>query len=251
MLPIKETAHKAMMTRRIGILVCLGLSLISTVTSFLSTFHAKNGVYRTGSISKSSCTMSMKQQQPSSLDDDLMKKVGKAALGSLLWLNVFAAIDGGQLPTANAMEYRLPPIDRKDPNRCVLQSSSIGQANAARDKLYDLRECDLKGQSGEGKDMSGLIGSEADFSGVNFKEAQISKAYARNSKFVNCDFTNAVVDRVSFDGSDMTGALFINTVLSGTTFADANLKNTDFSDAVSSIVITLSILLTKMYEFNY
>lgn len=43
-------------------------------------------------------------------------------------------------------QYKLPPIDRKDPNRCQLQSSSMGQANAARDKLYDLRECDLKGQ---------------------------------------------------------------------------------------------------------
>jgi len=153
---------------------------------------------------------------------------GKLALGSLLLVNAFTA----SVPAASAQEYRLPPIDRKDPNRCVLQSSSMGQANAARDKMYDLRECDLKGQSGEGKDMSGVIGSEADFSGVSFKEAQISKAYARNSKFVGSDFTNAVVDRVSFDGSDMTGALFVNTVLSGTTFSEANLKNTDFSDAV-------------------
>jgi len=31
-------------------------------------------------------------------------------------------------------QYKLPPIDRKDPNRCQLQSSSMGQANAARDK---------------------------------------------------------------------------------------------------------------------
>ena len=72
-------------------------------------------------------------------------------------------------------QYKLPPIDYKDPNRCVLTSSSMGQANAARDKLYDLRECDLRGQSGAGKDMSGMIGGSADFSGVNFKEAQISK----------------------------------------------------------------------------
>lgn len=53
---------------------------------------------------------------------------------------------------------------------CELKSSTIGQANAARNKLYDLRQCDLKGQSGAGKDMSGAIFSEADFSGVNFKE---------------------------------------------------------------------------------
>ena len=139
----------------------------------------------------------------------------------------------GPLAPAVALEqqYKLPPIDRADPNRCKLQSSTIGQANAARDKLYDLRECDLKGQDAVGKDQSGMIASEADFSGVSFKDGQISKAYARNSKFVGCDFTNAVVDRVSFDGSDMKKAIFTNAVLSGTTFAGADLKDTDFSDA--------------------
>jgi uncharacterized protein YjbI with pentapeptide repeats len=76
---------------------------------------------------------------------------------------------------ATAQQYKLPPIDRRDANRCVLVSSSMGQANAARDKLYDLRECDLRSQTAAGKDMSGMIASEADFSGVNFKEAQISK----------------------------------------------------------------------------
>ena len=128
-------------------------------------------------------------------------------------------------------QFRLPPIDRKDPNRCEMTSSSIGQANAGRDKLLDLRECDLKGKGAEGFDMSGIIASNADFSGVSFKEGQVSKGYMRNSKFVGCDFTNAVVDRVSFDGSDMKGAIFVNAVLSGTTFSDANLENTDFTDA--------------------
>jgi hypothetical protein len=46
---------------------------------------------------------------------------------------------------AIAQKFKLPPIDFKDTNRCLLVSSSIGQANAARDKLYDLRQCDLKG----------------------------------------------------------------------------------------------------------
>jgi uncharacterized protein YjbI with pentapeptide repeats len=131
------------------------------------------------------------------------------------------------------ISYKLPPVDKSDPKRCVLQSSSMGQANAARNKLYDLRECKLdpKSQSGAGKDMSGAVFSEADFTGIDFKEAQLSKVYARNSKFVNCDFTDGVVDRVSFDGSDMTGAIFKNAVLSGTTFAGANLKDTDFTDS--------------------
>ncbi len=53
------------------------------------------------------------------------------------------------------------------------------------------------------------------YAGIDFKEAQLSKVYARNSKFVNCDFTDGVIDRVNFDGSDLTGAIFKNAVLSG------------------------------------
>lgn len=29
-------------------------------------------------------------------------------------------------------------------SRCAFKSSAMGQANAARDKLYDLRECDMR-----------------------------------------------------------------------------------------------------------
>lgn len=132
---------------------------------------------------------------------------------------------------AVSQQFKLPPIDYKDKNRCQLTSSAIGQANAGRDKLYDVRECDLKGQSGAGKDMSGIIASNADFSGVDFKDAQISKALAAESKFVACDFTNAIVDRASFDKSDLSKSIFKNTVLSGTTFEGSNLKDTDFTDA--------------------
>eukprot|EP01036_Dinobryon_divergens_P035775 gene35775-46421_t len=139
------------------------------------------------------------------------KKIQTIAAGLLAATNLVIASPS----FAIEQQYKLPPIDYKDKNRCVLSSSSMGQANAARDKLYDLRECDLRGQSGAGKDMSGMIGGDADFTGVNFKEAQISKAFARNSKFVGCDFTNAIVDRVSFDGSDMSQAVFANAVLSG------------------------------------
>ena len=72
-------------------------------------------------------------------------------------------------------QYKLPPIDFKDKNRCQFISSNMGQANAARDKLNDLRQCDMRSQSAEGKDLSGIIAADADFSGVNFKETQISK----------------------------------------------------------------------------
>jgi uncharacterized protein YjbI with pentapeptide repeats len=143
-------------------------------------------------------------------------------------MNVITAV-----PAAHALnqQFKLPPIDYKDPNRCTLISSSIGQANAGRDKLYDVRGCDLRGQSAAGKDLSGIIAGDADFTGVNFKEGQISKAFARNSKFISCDFTNAILDRVSFDQSDMSKSVFTNAVLSGTTFDKSNLKDTDFTDA--------------------
>lgn len=155
------------------------------------------------------------------------KSFGIIASAALLSSSLFLPL------TSNAIEqrYKLPPIDVNDKNRCALVSSSIGQANAARDKLYDLRQCDLKGQSGAGKDMSGMIAAEADFSGVNLKEAQISKAYAKNAKFVKADLTNAVVDRVVFEGANLEGAVFANAVLSGTTFEGANLKDTDFTDS--------------------
>jgi uncharacterized protein YjbI with pentapeptide repeats len=73
--------------------------------------------------------------------------------------------------------FKLPPIDRSDANRCVLNSSNIGQANAARDKLYDLRECNLSGAKAEGYDLSGVIMSKTDLSNVKFTESQFSKAY--------------------------------------------------------------------------
>lgn len=33
----------------------------------------------------------------------------------------------------------------------------MGQANAARDKLYDLRQCKLSGADAQGLDLSGVI----------------------------------------------------------------------------------------------
>eukprot|EP01039_Chlorochromonas_danica_P006379 gene6379-7033_t len=129
------------------------------------------------------------------------------------------------------VQYKLPPIDFNDKSRCKLVSSSIGQANAARDKLYDLRLCDLKGQTAASKDLSGMIAADADFSGVSFKEAQISKAYAKHGNFRGVDFSNAVADRVVFEDADLSQAIFVNSVLSGTNFANANLKDTDFTDS--------------------
>jgi hypothetical protein len=53
--------------------------------------------------------------------------------------------------------FKLPPIDYNDQNRCVLKSSSMGQANAARDKLVDLRECKIPDANARGFDLSGVL----------------------------------------------------------------------------------------------
>jgi hypothetical protein len=52
--------------------------------------------------------------------------------------------------------FKFPPIDFSDKDRCILRSSSMGQANAARDKLYDLRQCQLSGVKADGYDLSGV-----------------------------------------------------------------------------------------------
>jgi uncharacterized protein YjbI with pentapeptide repeats len=79
--------------------------------------------------------------------------------------------------TGQTSKFKLPPIDYSDPNRCVLKSSSIGQANAARDKLYDLRACNIPEQKAVGYDLSGVITTKTDLRKSNFQDAQFSKAY--------------------------------------------------------------------------
>ncbi len=107
----------------------------------------------------------------------------------------------------------------------------MGQANAARDSLYDLRECQMSGASAQGFDISGALLAEGDFSKANFKEAQFSKAYAPRAKFDGADFSNGVLDRAYFNGASFVGAIFNNAVLSGSSFEGADLKDTDFTDA--------------------
>jgi hypothetical protein len=54
-------------------------------------------------------------------------------------------------------DFKFPPIDYGDKSRCILKGgSSMGQANAARDKLYDLRQCKLSGVDASGYDLSGV-----------------------------------------------------------------------------------------------
>ncbi|KAI0559367.1 hypothetical protein FGB62_155g04 [Gracilaria domingensis] len=131
---------------------------------------------------------------------------------------------------AAAAPFKLPPIDRSNPQRCKPTSSAIGQANAARDSLLDLRECDLRNADLSSFDLSGAIVSNADFSGARLVETQLSKSYAPGARFRGADFTNAVADRVTFDGADLKDVIFANAVLSDSTFDNANLENVDFTD---------------------
>jgi hypothetical protein len=86
--------------------------------------------------------------------------------------------------TGGTKDFKLPPIDLSDKTRCSLKSSNIGQANAARDKLYDLRQCSFAGEKAVGFDLSGVIMSKTDVSKANFREAYFSKAYL-HGKFVD------------------------------------------------------------------
>lgn len=163
--------------------------------------------------------------------DQLAKTFANAVLVSVFSLSLFSA---GPLPAfadGQTEKFKLPPVDLKDKDRCKLTSSSIGQANAARDKLYDLRQCNLSGQSAVGFDLSGVIMTGTDVSKVNFQDAYFSKAYLHDSSFLGTDFSNAIVDRASFKGSDLKGAIFKNTVLTGTSFTDADVENADFTEA--------------------
>jgi uncharacterized protein YjbI with pentapeptide repeats len=57
----------------------------------------------------------------------------------------------------------------------------MGQANAARDKLYDLRQCKLSGANANGFDLSGVIMTDTDLSNAKLVESYFSKGYLRGT----------------------------------------------------------------------
>jgi uncharacterized protein YjbI with pentapeptide repeats len=62
----------------------------------------------------------------------------------------------------------------------------MGQANAARDKLYDLRSCQLRGSKAGQLDLSGVIMSQTDASNVDFRESTFSKGYLHGTHVARC-----------------------------------------------------------------
>lgn len=165
-------------------------------------------------------------ENPTAANNQLANAASLSILAAALLFNPLPSHADGQ-----TKEFKLPPIDQSDKSRCVLNSSKMGQANAARDKLYDLRECNLSGVKGSEYDLSGVIMTKTDVSNANFREAQFSKGYLRNSNFDGADFTNAIVDRATFQGSSLKGTIFANAVLTSTSFEGADVENADFTDS--------------------
>jgi len=135
------------------------------------------------------------------------------------------------LPLAADAGFQLPPIDKTDKTRCEFKNSAMGQSNAAKDKLYDLRQCNMEGQDAKGYDIAGAIMLEGNFARVGFKEVTMSKVLAKNANFDGANFANAVMDRGTYKGSSFRGAVLTNTVLSGSDFTNADLTDSDFTDA--------------------
>jgi uncharacterized protein YjbI with pentapeptide repeats len=124
------------------------------------------------------------------------------------------------------------------------KSSAMGQANAARDKLYDLRECPMSGKDATGADIAGMrtypwppqtlshsrlrtgaIMAKGDFSKVKFKDAMMSKVccfmllFHAPALISNSNFSSSVIpipslprpqvfaQGANFDGADFTNAV--------------------------------------------
>merc|ERR1719215_1509647 len=68
-----------------------------------------------------------------------MPSIGSAMTTAALVCNLMFSAADPALADGQTKEFKLPPIDFADKSRCTLSSSNIGQANAARDKLYDLK----------------------------------------------------------------------------------------------------------------
>jgi uncharacterized protein YjbI with pentapeptide repeats len=136
------------------------------------------------------------------------------------------------LADGDTTTFKFPPVNENNlASRCKFTSSSMGQANAARDELFDLRICKMGGQDANGGDLSGALMAKGDFSKVNFKEAQLSKVYAEGANFDGADFTDGVLDRGYYKDASFVGTKFNNAVLSGSNFEGADLTNSDWTDA--------------------
>lgn len=75
--------------------------------------------------------------------DKTMKDAGRTLATFFAGATVFLAGADAALADGSTSKFSLPPVSQAK-DRCEFKSSAMGQANAARDKLYDLRECNLR-----------------------------------------------------------------------------------------------------------
>jgi len=170
-------------------------------------------------------TKQPQRQQPQEATEELGRRGLFAAAGAAV------ASLGLQDPAEASRRLAYPPIDKQAKGRCKWVSSAMGQANAQRDKLLDLRECDMHGQTAKDIDIAGVLMNDGNFEDVNFENTVMSKAVVERAKLDRAVFKDAVLDRVTFDGSSLKGANFNNAVLTGATFDGADLENSDWTDA--------------------
>lgn len=213
------------MSRSRGLVV---LALATGAHSYM-TPAPSSALSRTAAVSdRAACTLALRMAEKKKKESEMgmqdMQQQLSSFLGGLL---VATSV---LLPLEAHAGFQLPPIDKTDPNRCEFKNSAMGQSNAAKDKLYDLRQCDMSGKDAKGYDIAGAIMLEGNFKGVNFKEVTMSKVLAQKAIFDGADFSNAVMDRGTYKGSSFKGAVLTNAVLSGSDFTDADLTDTDFSD---------------------
>jgi uncharacterized protein YjbI with pentapeptide repeats len=211
----------AMISRSLLVGFLMSLLSLSSVDGFVPSSSSHKGL------------APLPAKSTSSSDDSAWspQKIRQAALSAIFTGTVLVSSVSSAWADGQTEKFKFPPIDFSDKDRCVLKGSSMGQANAARDKLYDLRQCPLSGVKAVGYDLSGVIMTGTDLSKANLQESYFSKGFLRDSNFEGADFSNSIVDRASFKGSSLKGAIFQNAVLTGTSFEGANVENADFTEA--------------------
>jgi uncharacterized protein YjbI with pentapeptide repeats len=157
--------------------ILLAFVSASSTSAFLATEKpSRTSLVTQGSLDgmrDDSNSINYNRKDPKTTQNRVFAQLALASIVSLSILsNPLPASADGQTE-----KFRLPPIDFNDKTRCSLSSSTIGQANAARDKLYDLRQCKLVGAKAEGFDLSGVIMAGTDVSKANFQDAYFSKGY--------------------------------------------------------------------------
>ena len=150
--------------------------------------------------------------------------VGSAAMaGSLL------------LPMTADAGFQLPPIDKNEKNRCEFKNSAMGQSNAAKDKLYDLRECDMSGQVETLRNLSVSVS-------LSLSLVSVSLSYVPTYALTHSPSLSHTQDA---KGYDIAGAI----MLEGN-FAKVNFKEVVTHTHTCTRAHTHTLILTHSYTHS-